>query len=123
MSRADGTTSVRSAINPGSYKLYSVEQNSQQQVDVLRDLQQTVDDLDFWKLDRLVGSDARILVPPSQQQAFQLLLDTQQLRHREIIPDFDSVQDEHLYSAKQSLRSKRLPLTKYLRYNEMVDYI
>uniref|UniRef100_A0A182WLP9 Peptidase M14 domain-containing protein n=1 Tax=Anopheles minimus TaxID=112268 RepID=A0A182WLP9_9DIPT len=105
------------------YKLYSVEQNTQQQVDMLRDLQQAVDDLDFWKLDRLVGSDARILVPPSQLLSFQLLLDTQQLRYREIIPDFGSVQDEHLFSAKQMLRSKRLPLTKYLRYNEMVDYI
>uniref|UniRef100_A0A4Y0BPZ4 Peptidase_M14 domain-containing protein n=1 Tax=Anopheles funestus TaxID=62324 RepID=A0A4Y0BPZ4_ANOFN len=105
------------------YKLYSVEQNNQQQVDLLRDLQQSADDLDFWKLDRLVGSEARVLVPPSQQQSFQLLLDTQHLRHREIIPDFERVQDEHLYSTKRISPSKSLPLNKYLRYNEMVDYI
>ncbi|XP_052893149.1 carboxypeptidase B-like [Anopheles moucheti] len=105
------------------YKLYSVEQNNQQQVELLRDLQQSVDGLDFWKLDRLVGSDARVLVPPSQLQSFQLLLDTQQLRHRELIPDFGSVQDEHLYGTKRTRPSKSLPLTKYLRYKEMVDYI
>uniref|UniRef100_A0A182SPT0 Peptidase M14 domain-containing protein n=1 Tax=Anopheles maculatus TaxID=74869 RepID=A0A182SPT0_9DIPT len=106
------------------YKLYSVQQNNQQQIDFLRDLQQSVDDLDFWKLDRLVGSEARVLVPPTQQESFKLLLDSQHLRHREIIPDFGRVQNEHLFTTKRVIPSPAgLPLNKYLRYNEMVDYI
>ncbi|XP_041768532.1 carboxypeptidase B-like [Anopheles merus] len=105
------------------YKLYSVEQNSQQQVDFLRELQQSAQDLDFWQLDRLVGSEARVLVPPAQLDYFRQLLKAQKLRHRELIHDFERVQDDHLYGTKRVTPSQGLPLNKYLRYNEMVDYI
>ncbi|EDO63829.1 AGAP006206-PA [Anopheles gambiae str. PEST] len=105
------------------YKLYSVEQNNQQQVDFLRELQQSAQDLDFWQLDRLVGSEARVLVPPAQLDYFRQLLKAQKLRHRELIHDFERVQDDHLYGTKRVTPSQGLPLNKYLRYNEMIDYI
>ncbi|XP_035910107.1 carboxypeptidase B-like [Anopheles stephensi] len=118
-----GCCAVTASHSYRGYKLYSVQQNNQQQVDFLRDLQQSVDGLDFWKLDRLVGSEARVLVPPTEQDSFKLLLDSQQLRHRELIPDFGRVQNEHLFTSKRVSPSTGLPLNKYLRYNEMVDYI
>lgn len=105
------------------YKLYSVNQNDQRQVDYLRELQQSIDDLDFWKLDRLVGSEARVFVPPAQINTFKSLLDAQNMRHRELIHDFDRIQNDHLFGSKRASSSKRLPLNKYLRYGEMVDYL
>uniref|UniRef100_A0A182PB01 Peptidase M14 domain-containing protein n=1 Tax=Anopheles epiroticus TaxID=199890 RepID=A0A182PB01_9DIPT len=105
------------------YKLYSVEQHNQQQVDFLRELQQKAQDLDFWQLDRLVGSEARVLVPPTQLDSFRRTLAAHNLAHRELIHDFGRVQDDHLYGAKSLSSSEGLPLNKYLRYDEMIDYI
>uniref|UniRef100_A0A182QMS2 Peptidase M14 domain-containing protein n=1 Tax=Anopheles farauti TaxID=69004 RepID=A0A182QMS2_9DIPT len=115
--------SVTATQSYRGYKLYSVLQNDQRQVDYLRELQQSFDEWDFWKLDRLVGSEARVLVPPAQISTFQALLDEQDMRHREIISDFARVQNNHLFGSKRASLSKGLPLDHYLRYDEMVNYI
>ncbi|XP_053672394.1 carboxypeptidase B-like [Anopheles nili] len=110
-------------LTMADYKLFAVQQDDQLQVDFLRGLQQSHEDLDFWKLDRLIGSEASVLVPPGQVNTFKQQLNTQHIRHRELISDYDRVQDDYMLSAKRSSKTDNPILTKYLRYNEMVTYI
>ncbi|XP_058121711.1 carboxypeptidase B1-like [Anopheles ziemanni] len=105
------------------YKLFSVRQNDQHQMDFLRQLQQAVEDLDFWKLDRVPGSEAHVLVPPEQVHTFQTLLAAERIPHREIIADYSRTTDDFVFASVRSVPRKSPILTKYLRYQEMVDYL
>uniref|UniRef100_A0A182JA42 Peptidase M14 domain-containing protein n=1 Tax=Anopheles atroparvus TaxID=41427 RepID=A0A182JA42_ANOAO len=103
------------------YKLFSVRQNDQRQMDFLRQLQQDVDDIDFWKLDRVLGSEAHVLVPPEQVDTFQALLAAEHIPHREMISDYGRTTNDYAFASMRSL--KHPILTKYLRYDEIVDYL
>ncbi|XP_058054279.1 carboxypeptidase B1-like [Anopheles bellator] len=105
------------------YKLFSVRQANQWSVDHLRQLQRSNAELDFWKLDRIAGSEAHVLVPPSQLKAFVADLLVNRIEFREIIPDYGRIQNNFSFGSSRSSSGKSPILTKYLRHKEMNDYL
>lgn len=70
-----------------SYKVYEVQQQTREQADILRELEQSFADLDFWHLSKQLGSTARVLVPPELQHELVETLEKHGFQFGELIPD------------------------------------
>ncbi|ETN61645.1 zinc carboxypeptidase [Anopheles darlingi] len=116
-----------SVDHDGSYrgfKLFSVRQKDETTVKHLRELQLSNDELDFWKLDRIAGSEAHVLVPPSQVKSFVADLLKNRIQFRELISDYGRIKDENTrFGSSRRLSNKNPILTKYLRHQEINDLL
>ncbi|XP_050091213.1 carboxypeptidase B-like [Anopheles aquasalis] len=108
----------------GGFKLFSVRQADEAAVKHLRELQLSNDELDFWKLDRIAGSEAHVLVPPSEVQPFVADLLKNRIQFRELISDYGRIKNENpRYSSSRRWSNKSPILTKYLRHQEINDLL
>ncbi|XP_063698203.1 carboxypeptidase B1-like [Culicoides brevitarsis] len=81
--------------------------------------------IEFWKIDKFVGSTAQVMVPPSQESEFKKDLIRNKIKFRDFI---DNLGDVFLYE-KEELRHYALNdvtsigFKRYYRYKEIMQYL
>ncbi|XP_055624827.1 carboxypeptidase B-like [Toxorhynchites rutilus septentrionalis] len=106
------------------YKVYEVQQQTREQADVLRQLEQSFDDLDFLHLSKQLGSTARVLVPPALQAELEETLSKHGIQFIELIPNVQRSLDENInVGTKKSLNAEEAILSTYLRHSEIDNYL
>lgn len=105
------------------YKVYAVVQETQKDADVLRELQESSIDLDFWHLSRKLGDEARVLVAPKDQRSFLIQLVKHGLHYRELITDVESTLDSYNEVLPRSHHRDVNILNNYLRHDDINKYL
>lgn len=73
-----GKCFVNSAITFDNYRVFSVNVSNEDQLKVLRNLEESLD-YDFWKSPSKIGNPATVMVPPRKANAFAKTLELFQL--------------------------------------------
>ncbi|XP_063698946.1 carboxypeptidase B1-like [Culicoides brevitarsis] len=124
--------STKEKVSYENYKVYKIVPQSDEDIEVLSELDKNADfyGLDFFRHDKVRGHPAEIMVEPDSQKPFEEVLDKHHIDFEVTIENLQKALDEEeLENNKPTFRrtlnkkSGSLDLTKYYKYNEMMDWI
>lgn len=107
--------------------MYELYPGSEQDISLLYNLRRNPKffGLDFWQLDKIVGSSARVMVPPSHDVDFVNAMHVNKIRYQEYIYDIGEV----FHAEKAQLQAYNLEaqdgigFKRYYRHKEMNKYL
>lgn len=103
-----------------------------EEIEVLSELDKNADfyGLDFFRHDKLRGHPAEVMVEPESQSPFEGILNKNNINFEVTVENLQqALNEEELENNKPSFRrtlgkkSGSLDLTRYYKYNELMDYI
>lgn len=115
-----------------SFKVYKIVPQTDKDIEVLSDLDKNADfyGLDFFRHDKIRGHPAEVMVEPESQPLFEKFLNEQSIDFEVTVENLQQAMDEEaLENNKPSFRrtimakSGSLDLTRYYKYNEIMDWI
>lgn len=105
------------------YKVYGVIQETANEAEILRQIQQASPDLDFWHLSKQLGDEARVLVAPKDQRSFLIKLIQNGLQYQEIISNVESTIAPYSEPLQRGILKDGNILNSYLRHDEINEYL
>lgn len=113
------------------YKVYEIHPKSLKQIEFLYELKRNSKyyGLDFWKLDKFIDSEARVMVPPETDIELNNALKANGIAFEEFIEDVGAIIQDEEDDESAELRTfdsddeGGLSFQRYLRHDEINNYL
>uniref|UniRef100_A0A336MC79 Zinc carboxypeptidase A 1 n=1 Tax=Culicoides sonorensis TaxID=179676 RepID=A0A336MC79_CULSO len=114
------------------YKIYEVTPQTDSEVEALSKLDKNADNygLDFFRHDKIPGHPAEVMVEPKSQSAFENFLQQNDIEFKVLVQNLQrTLEEQEIENNRPSFRrtitkrSGTLDLTRYYKYEEIIEYI